>query len=89
MIAFWGQIVYNGVVSVFTDGYGIWKQSGKDECNMASINAFFGYFFSYVILFAVFVALTIAGCFAGIKWRKAKDAKEAAAGERGAGNAAD
>ncbi len=44
---------------------------------MANLNAFLGYFLSYLILFLVFVAITAAACFVGVKWRKAKDAKAA------------
>lgn len=46
---------------------------------MANFNAFFGYFISYFILFAVFVGLVLIACAIGIKWRKAKDAKAALA----------
>ncbi len=44
---------------------------------MENVTAFLGYFFSYLILFGVFVALTVTACVAGVKWRKAKDAKAA------------
>lgn len=44
---------------------------------MANLNAFLGYFVSYLILFAVFVALAVAACLIGIKWRKSKDDKAA------------
>ncbi len=46
---------------------------------MANLSAFLGYFVSYLILFLVFVALAVTACITGVKWRKAKDKKTAAA----------
>ena len=42
---------------------------------MANLAAFIGTFLAYGIVFCVFVALAVAGCFIGIKVRKSKDAK--------------
>ena len=47
---------------------------------MVSFMAFLSYFVSYLLLFAIMVVLAGMGIFIGIKWRKAKDAKLAAAG---------
>jgi len=46
---------------------------------MVNLTAFIGTFLAYLIVFCVFVALAVVGCFIGIKARKAKDAKEAEA----------
>ncbi len=87
MIAFCRWIVYNdfvflriAITAPRAGGLlGAATLEGKGECNMENVTAFFGYFISYLILFAVFVALTVTACVTGIKWRKAKDAKAAPA----------
>ena len=53
-----------------------------------SAGAYFGLnFLAYTIVFIFTAALVVVACFAGIKWRKSKDAKEAlensAVGEEG------
>lgn len=50
-----------------------------------SAGALFGLnFLAYAIVFIFVAALAVAACFAGIRWRKSKDAK--AASENGAVN---
>lgn len=56
---------------------------------MENLNAFLGYFLSYLILFLVFAAIVAVACVMGIRWRKAKDAKEIAEAAGGGESAAD
>lgn len=43
-----------------------------------SAGASFGiYFLAYAIVFILVAGLVVAACFAGVKWRKSKDAKAA------------
>lgn len=55
---------------------------------MNNLILFVNAFLSYLLLFVFIVVLVIAACFIGIKWRKSKDAKLAAAGEGMAGQSA-
>lgn len=55
---------------------------------MENLNAFLGYFLAYLILFLVFVAIAAVACMMGIRWRKAKDAREIA-GAAGGGESAE
>lgn len=47
---------------------------------MANLILFLNSFFSYLLLFIIIVALVIAACIIGAKWRKSKDQKLALSG---------
>ncbi|MCI9463131.1 MAG: hypothetical protein HFI48_04480 [Lachnospiraceae bacterium] len=47
---------------------------------MSNLILFLNSFFSYLVLFILIVALVIAACIIGVKWRKSKDAKLALSG---------
>lgn len=47
---------------------------------MANLILFLNSFFSYLLLFIIIVALVIAACVIGAKWRKSKDQKLALSG---------
>ena len=53
--------------------------TGKDE-QMGNLILFLNSFFSYLLLFIIIVALVIAACIIGAKWRKSKDQKLAMSG---------
>lgn len=44
---------------------------------MANLILFVNSFLSYLLQFVLIVALVIAACVIGVKWRKSKDAKAA------------
>lgn len=46
---------------------------------MENLILFVNAFLSYLLIFVLIVALVIAACFIGVKWRKSKDAKAALA----------
>ena len=48
---------------------------------MTNLILFVNAFLSYLLVFVLIVALVIVACIIGVKWRKSKDAKAAAAGE--------
>lgn len=48
---------------------------------MAKLILFLNSFLSYLLLFVLIVAVVVVACMIGVKWRKNKDAKAAAAGE--------
>ncbi|WWR17374.1 hypothetical protein V1224_08095 [Lachnospiraceae bacterium JLR.KK008] len=56
---------------------------------MENLNAFLGYFLSYLIVFLVFVALVVIACIVGVRWRKAKEAREISGAAESGGTAAD
>lgn len=45
---------------------------------MTNLILFLNSFFSYLLCFFLIVALVVAACIIGAKWRKSKDAKTAA-----------
>lgn len=47
---------------------------------MSNLILFLNSFFSYLLLFVLIVALVIAACIIGVKWRKSKDRKLALSG---------
>lgn len=47
---------------------------------MTNLILFLNSFFSYLLLFIIIVALVIAACIIGAKWRKSKDQKLALSG---------
>lgn len=47
---------------------------------MNNLILFLNAFLSYLLLFVLIIALVIVACIIGIKWRKSKDRKLAAAG---------
>ncbi|MCM1174051.1 MAG: hypothetical protein NC341_03260 [Blautia sp.] len=47
---------------------------------MTNLILFLNSFFSYLLLFIIIVALVIAACIIGAKWRKSKDRKLALSG---------
>ena len=47
---------------------------------MTNLILFLNSFFSYLLLFIIIVALVIAACVIGAKWRKSKDQKLALSG---------
>lgn len=47
---------------------------------MSNLILFVNAFLSYLLIFVLIVALVIVACVIGVKWRKSKDAKEAADG---------
>lgn len=47
---------------------------------MTNLILFLNSFFSYLLLFILIVALVIAACIIGAKWRKSKDQKLALSG---------
>ena len=49
---------------------------------MENLILFLNSFMSYFLLLIIMAALMLAGCFIGIKWRKAKDSKAVAEGAR-------
>lgn len=54
---------------------------------MQNLILFVNAFLSYLLVFVLIVALVIAACVIGVKWRKSKDAKAALAeGTDAAGN---
>lgn len=53
--------------------------TGKDR-QMSNVILFLNSFFSYLLLFVLIVALVIAACIIGAKWRKSKDQKLAVSG---------
>lgn len=55
------------------------RLTGKDE-QMTNLILFLNSFFSYLLLFIIIVALVIAACIIGVKWRKSKDQKLALSG---------
>lgn len=55
------------------------RLTGKDE-QMTNLILFLNSFFSYLLLFIIIVALVIAACIIGVKWRKSKDQKLALLG---------
>lgn len=48
---------------------------------MTNLILFLNSFFSYLLLFILIVALVIAACIIGAKWRKSKDQKLALSGD--------
>lgn len=48
---------------------------------MTNLILFVNAFLSYFLLFLFIIALVIIACVIGVKWRKSKDAKAAAAGQ--------
>ena len=48
---------------------------------MTNLILFVNAFLSYLLVFVLIVALVIVSCIIGVKWRKSKDAKAAAAGD--------
>lgn len=48
---------------------------------MANLVLFINAFLSYLLLFVLIIALVIVACIIGVKWRKAKDAKNAVAAD--------
>lgn len=48
---------------------------------MTNLILFLNAFLSYLLVFVLIVALVVVACIIGVKWRKSKDAKAAAAGE--------
>ena len=52
---------------------------------MTNLILFVNAFLSYLLCFVLIIALVVAACVIGVKWRKSKDAKAAlAGGESGA-----
>ena len=49
---------------------------------MTNLILFVNAFLSYVLIFVLIIALEIVACIIGVKWRKSKDAKNAAAAEQ-------
>ncbi len=47
---------------------------------MSNLILFVNAFLSYLLIFVLIIALVIVACVIGVKWRKSKDAKEAANG---------
>lgn len=45
---------------------------------MGNLIAFINAFLSYLLIFVFIIALVIVACIIGVKWRKIKDAKNAA-----------
>lgn len=45
---------------------------------MTNFILFINAFLSYLLLFVLIIALVIVACIIGVKWRKSKDAKNAA-----------
>ena len=45
---------------------------------MTNLILFVNAFLSYLLLFAFIIVLVIVACIIGVKWRKSKDAKNAA-----------
>lgn len=45
---------------------------------MTNLILFLNAFLSYLLLFVLIIALVIVACVIGVKWRKSKDAKNAA-----------
>lgn len=45
---------------------------------MTNLILFVNAFLSYLLLFVLIIALVIVACMIGVKWRKSKDAKNAA-----------
>lgn len=45
---------------------------------MGNLIAFINAFLSYLLIFVLIIALVIVACIIGVKWRKIKDAKNAA-----------
>ena len=45
---------------------------------MTNLILFINAFLSYLLLFVLIIALVIVACIIGVKWRKSKDAKNAA-----------
>lgn len=45
---------------------------------MTNVILFINTFLSYLLLFVLIIALVIVACIIGVKWRKSKDAKNAA-----------
>ena len=45
---------------------------------MTNLILFVNAFLSYLLLFVFIIALVIVACIIGVKWRKSKDAKNAA-----------
>ena len=45
---------------------------------MTNVILFINAFLSYLLLFVLIIALVIVACIIGVKWRKSKDAKNAA-----------
>ena len=45
---------------------------------MTNLILFLNAFLSYLLLFILIIALVIVACIVGVKWRKSKDAKNAA-----------
>ena len=48
---------------------------------MTNLILFVNSFLSYLLIFVFIIALVIIACVIGVKWRKSKDAKAAAAAE--------
>lgn len=48
---------------------------------MANLVLFINAFLSYLLVFVLIIALVIVACIIGVKWRKVKDAKNAAAAD--------
>lgn len=46
---------------------------------MTNLILFVNSFLSYLLIFILIIALVIVACVIGVKWRKSKDAKAAAA----------
>lgn len=49
---------------------------------MTNLILFVNAFLSYLLIFVLIIALVIVACIIGVKWRKSKDAKTAAATEQ-------
>lgn len=49
---------------------------------MTNLILFVNAFLSYLLIFVLIIALVIVACIIGVKWRKSKDAKAAAAVEQ-------
>lgn len=48
---------------------------------MANLVLFINAFLSYLLLFVFIIALVIVACIIGVKWRKARDAKDTASAD--------
>lgn len=57
------------------------RQEGERQ--MSNLILFVNAFLSYLLLFVLIIAVVAVACIIGVKWRKSKDAKNAAAAGEG------
>ncbi len=55
------------------------KTRQEGDGKMSNFILFVNAFLSYLLLFVLIIAVVVVACIIGVKWRKSKDAKTAAA----------